>query len=445
MDQVARAVLILELTDSAVMLSLVVAARMVPLLIFGLLAGAVADRYDRRRILMLTQSVSFSTHLLLAVLLVGGWISAWHVFATALIAGTAMSFNQPVRQSLIPASVPREDLMNAVALNSMSVSFMRIGGGALAGVLLIFLSTGGVYFVNAGIYVFVIGTTMLMRFPAAGGANRPKVGILADLREGFAYVAANRTLALVIGMALILFIFGFPYQQVFVPLLATETLDLGRSGVGYLAGAIGVGAVVGSFLVMARSQISRPLFQMTLNLFVFGGILIAISIQDSLVVTAVLLGVSGALVTSYMALANGVLLSQSDPQMLGRVMSLMSLDRGLIPLGAILAGVLVSGIGIQPGLFTMGAVMVTLSGGVLLLFGRQISQLGEMEPRSVEERAETPSAEDMPAKDMSAGKAYADSTNGATVANGGGSADGAPGAAETRAVETSRRARISPP
>ena len=173
---------------------------------------------------------------------------------------------------------------------------------------------------------------------------------------------------------------------------------------GYLAGAIGVGAVVGSFLVMARSQISRPLFQMTLNLFVFGGILIAISIQDSLVVTAVLLGVSGALVTSYMALANGVLLSQSDPQMLGRVMSLMSLDRGLIPLGAILAGVLVSGIGIQPGLFTMGAVMVTLSGGVLLLFGRQISQLGEMEPRSVEERAETPSAEDMPAKDMSAGK-----------------------------------------
>lgn len=430
MDQVARAVLILELTDSAVMLSLVVAARMVPLLLFGLLAGAMADRYDRRRILMLTQSVSFSTHLLLAVLLVGGWISAWHVFATALIAGTAMSFNQPVRQSLIPASVPREDLMNAVALNSMSVSFMRIGGGSLAGVLLIFLSTGGVYFVNAGIYVFVIGTTMLMRFPAAGVENRPKMGILADLREGFTYVAANRTLALVIGMALILFIFGFPYQQVFVPLLATETLDLGSSGVGYLAGAIGVGAVVGSFVVMARSQISRPLFQMTLNLLVFGGILIAISMQDSLVIIAVLLGVSGALVTSYMALANGVLLSQSDPQMLGRVMSLMSLDRGLIPLGAILAGVLVSGIGIQPGLFTMGAVVVTLSGGVFLLFGRQIAQLGALQPRSVEERAETSSTEDMFAKAASAEPADA------ALANSGGGADGAPGAAPPRAVET---------
>ena len=394
MDQVARAVLILELTDSAVMLSLVVAARMVPLLFFGLLAGAVADRYDRRRILMLTQAVSFSTHLLLAVLLVAGWVAAWHVFATALVAGTAMAFNQPVRQSLIPASVPREDLLNAVALNSMSVSFMRIGGGALAGVLLIFLSTGGVYFVNAGIYVFVIGTTMLMRFPTAEGASRPKVGIVADLREGFAYVAANRMLALVIGMALILFIFGFPYQQVFVPLLATETLDLGKSGVGYLAGAIGAGAVVGSIVVATWSRVARPVLQMTLNLLVFGGILIAISLQNSPAVTAVLLAVSGALVTSYMALANGVLLSQTDPTMHGRVMSLMSLDRGLIPLGAILAGVLVSSIGIQPGLFTMGAVVMALSGGVLLLYGRRIALMGRPDAVTVAERAEaSPAAE----------------------------------------------------
>ncbi|MCS7294808.1 MAG: MFS transporter, partial [Dehalococcoidia bacterium] len=115
MDQVARAVLILDLTGSAMMLSLVIATRLAPILLFGLIAGAVADRANRQRVLMSSQLVTFASHLFLGLMVTSGLIQVWMVFLTAFVSGTAMAFNQPVRQSLIPMTVPREDLLNAVA------------------------------------------------------------------------------------------------------------------------------------------------------------------------------------------------------------------------------------------------------------------------------------------------------------------------------------------
>ncbi len=386
MDQVARAVLILELTDSALMLSLVVAVRLLPILLFGLIAGAVADRSDRKQVLMTTQFVTFGTHLFLGVAVAAGFIETWQVFVTAFVAGTAMAFNQPVRQSIIPMTVPREDLLNAVALNSTALSFMRIGGGSIAGLLLIPFDVGGVYLVTAGIYVLVILTTWAMRIPGEVTV-RKETGIFEDLQEGFGYVAANPTLLWVTGLALILFVFGFPYQQVFVPLLAKETLDLGDSGVGFLAGATGVGAFVGSLVVATKSS-ARPGLQLIINMLVFGGALVAVSLQETVIGTAVLLALAGSMTVTYMAFTNGILLEQSTPEMHGRVMSLLSLDRGLIPLGSILAGVLVAGIGIRPGLFVLGAAILVLSTLALLVAGRRLASIS----RGPAQRAELSAA-----------------------------------------------------
>lgn len=376
MDQVARAVLILALTDSAMMLSLVIATRLLPILLFGLIAGAVADRGDRRRILMTTQAVTFSTHLFLGLMVTFDLIETWHVFATALIAGTAMAFNQPVRQSLVPATVPREDLTNAVALNSLALSTMRIGGGSIAGALLLFMDVGGVYLFTASLYTFVIATTWAMRFPPAPERDRPRGSLLGDLGEGFAYVARNRELALVASLALVLFIFGFPYQQVFVPLLARDVLDMGDSGVGFLAGATGVGAVIGTLIVASRASPRRPGLQLLINLTVFGAALVAISLQATIVGTALLLALAGSMTVTYMAHTNTILLTSSDPEMHGRVMSLLSLDRGLIPLGAIFAGVLVSATGVRPALFVLGATVLGLSGLAFLVAGSRLSKIG---------------------------------------------------------------------
>ncbi len=375
MDQVARAVLILNLTDdNPVMLSLVIATRLAPILVFGLLAGAIADRYDKKKILLSTQWVSTGCHAFIGIMCVTGLVDVWHVFLTAAVAGTAMAFNQPVRQSLIPMTVPKEDLLNAVALNSTALSFMRIGGGSLAGVLLIPFSVGTVYLLTAAIYVLVTITTAMMRFE--GGAARKKKsegGIFGDLKEGFVYVRGNPTLLMVTGLALVLFIFGFPYQQVFVPLLAKDTLDMGESGVGFLAGATGVGAFAGSLFVAWKSGIKRPGLQLMINMLIFGGALVAVSLQQTILGTAVLLAVAGSMTVTYMAFTNGILLEYSKPEMHGRVMSLLSLDRGLIPIGAIIGGTLASTIGIRPGLFTLGATIVVLSAILLAIAGRKLA------------------------------------------------------------------------
>lgn len=381
MDQVARAVLILELTGSALMLSLVIATRLVPILLFGLVAGAIADRSDKKRILMSTQYVTLGTHAFLGIAITFGFVEIWHVFGTAFVAGTAMAFNQPVRQSLIPMLVPRADLMNAIALNSTALSFMRIGGGSIAGLLLIPFDVGGVYVITAVMYCFVVLTTALMQIPKAA-PRLTQTGIFEDLQAGFTYVTGQPTLLLVTALALILFVFGFPYQQVFVPLLATETLGLGDSGVGFLAGATGVGAFAGSLFVASRT-FARPGLQLVINMLIFGGALVGVSVQGAIlgdgtaavIGTAVLLAVAGSMTVTYMAFTNGILLEHSDPEMHGRVMSLLSLDRGLIPLGAILGGLLASGIGVRPGMFVLGAVVLVLSAFALLVAGKQLAQI----------------------------------------------------------------------
>lgn len=378
MDTVTRAVLILSLTDDdPLMLSAVIATRLAPILVFGLLAGAMADRYDKKKILLSTQWVSTGSHLFIGIMCVTGLVEVWHVFLTAGVAGTAMAFNQPVRQSLIPMTVPKEDLFNAVALNSTALSFMRIGGGSLAGVLLIWFSIGSVYLLTAGIYVLVTLTTVLMRFNEAGMRRRKKseLSIFGDLKEGFTYIRGNQTLLTVTGLALILFLFGFPYQQVFVPLLAKETLDLGDSGVGFLAGVTGVGAFAGSLFVAWRSAIKRPGLQLVINMLIFGGALVLCSLQQTLIGTCVLLALAGSMTVTYMAFTNGILLEHSDPEMHGRVMSLLSLDRGLIPLGAILGGTLASSIGIRPGLFTLGSIILVLSALVLVFGGKRLAAI----------------------------------------------------------------------
>ena len=377
MDQVARAVLILDLTDnSPTMLSLVIATRLAPILVFGLLAGAIADRYDKKKLLLTTQWVSTLCHVFIGTMCLTGLVEVWHVFLTAGVAGTAMAFNQPVRQSLIPMTVPKEVLLNAVALNSTALSFMRIGGTSLAGVLLIWFNIGSIYIITASVYVLVTITTMLMRFE--GGATRRKTsegGIFGDLKEGFTYIASNRTLGVVTALALIIFVFGMPYQQVFVPLLAKETLDLGNSGVGFLQGATGVGAFGGSLFVAWKSGIAKPGLQLVFNLLVFGTALVLISLQSTLIGTCLLLAVAGSMTVTYMAFTNGILLEYSTPEMHGRVMSLLSLDRGLIPVGAILAGTLASTIGVRPGLFTLGSTILVLSTLVLVFAGKRLSAI----------------------------------------------------------------------
>lgn len=361
MEQVVRPLLMLHLTGSALQVGLVVAIRMVPLLALGLLAGVVADRYDKRRVLMYSQAVTLLAHLVLGLLLISDLIRPWHVFFTAFISGGAMAFNQPARQSILPRLVPREDLLNAVALNNAAMNIMRVGGAGLAGLLLVLFDFGQVYLLNALIYVGVIWTTLRMVIPEDGAGGRPGMSFFGDLLEGFRYLGTNRQIIYLVAMAFILFIFGQPYQQVFVPLLATQVLGIDRAGVGGMLAITGLGALLGSLTVASQTRVPRRGVVMMGALAVFSLALILLAESPWLLVSLLALLVAGSMTVTYMALNNSLLLEQTPLAFHGRVMSLMSLDRGVIPIGAILAGVLAQSMGPQLGLTIMALLCLSLT------------------------------------------------------------------------------------
>ena len=367
MEQVVRPLLILELTGSALQVGLVVATRMVPVLLFGLLAGVVADRYDKRRILLYCQGLTMLTHLALGVVILAGLVEVWHVFATAFIAGSAIAFNQPVRQSMVPRLVPRGDLLNALALNNAAMNITRVGGAGLAGLLLIPFDYGEVYVLNFLVYIGVMWTTLRLRIPSDGPTKKDRGSWVGDLMEGFRYVGGHRMQLYLVGMALILFILGMPYQQVFVPLLVVDVLDLGRSSVGWLLAVTGIGALTGSLLVASKGHIPRRGLVMFGTLAVFSLALILLAQSRWLLLYIPALLIAGSMQVTYMALNSSLLLEQTPPEFHGRVMSLMSLDRGLVPLGAIIAGVLAEALGPQMGLTIMAVVCFVLT-AVTFLF-----------------------------------------------------------------------------
>ena len=360
MEQIARPVLILQLTDSALQVGLVVAVRMAPQLIFGLPAGVIADQFDRKRIMLAAQLVTTSTHFVLAALVLTDVVEPWHVFALASVTGTSLVFNQTSRQALIPQIVPSEHVLNAVALNMMALNLMRIAGPAVAGLLLL-SGIGPVYLLSGLLGLGAIAFVAIIDLPPRPRSIEEQPSWSEDLREGLRFAVHNSAVLAVLGPPLILFVFGIPYLNVFVPLFAKEVLDLGDSGVGALFAAAGGGALIGSLLMASQARLQRRGLLLLAFIALFSVALLLFSRSTFLPLSVVALMAAASMSTSFMALTNSLLLELSPPNMHGRVMSLMSLDRGLIPVGAIVAGALAASIGPQDGLLVMASVCLGLT------------------------------------------------------------------------------------
>ena len=361
MEQVARPWLMLELTGSAVALGLVSAARMVPMLIFGLLAGVVADRFDRLRILFLCQIASTAVHVATAVLILSHLIQPWHVYVLAFAMGTSMAFNQPARQALIPSLVDREHLTNAVALNTVAMNMMRIAGTSVGGILIATLGLGNVYLLNAALYVWVIVVTLKIRVPSDRQPTHLQESMWASYTQGLRYAWHNRIALGSISLAVALFLFGLPYASVFIPLFARDVLKTGSFGMGSLMATTGAGALLGALAVATLGSLRRRGRILIAGVVLFGASLIAFSTVSWLHVlplSYLTIAVVGLVQTSYMSINNTVLLESAPPGMHGRVMSLMSLDRGLVPLGAMFAGFLAASVGPQAGLIIFGSLCI---------------------------------------------------------------------------------------
>lgn len=370
MEAVARPWLILQLTGSAVALGLVSASRMIPMLVFGLLAGVIADRFDRRRILLVCQTATTSIHLTTAVLIFTGLIQPWHVYVLSFSMGTSMAFNAPARQAMIPSLVEKGDLMNAIALNTVAMNIMRIVGTALAGVLIFTVDLGNVYLINGILYAWVILMTFMIRVPSNRPPERVRESMWGSLTEGLRYARDNRVALGAISLAVALFLFGLPYASIFIPLFALEVYDIGSWGMGSLMAATGAGALMGALAVATVGHFRHRGRLMIMGVILFGVSLIAfasVSYLHFLPLAYVIIAFIGLMQTSYMAINSTVLLESAPPGMHGRMMSLMSLDRGLIPLGAMIAAFLAASVGPQTGLMIFGGLCILTASAIAIL------------------------------------------------------------------------------
>jgi MFS family permease len=354
MQQVAQSWLIYRLTHSALLLGGIGFAGQIPVFILGSIGGHVADRFDRRRVLLITQSASMFLASVLAALTLSGRVREWHLFVLAALLGIVNAFDIPARQAFLVQLVEREDLINAIALNSSMFNGARIVGPAVAGLLVAAIGEGWCFFANAISYIAVIIGLMMIstpRFVAQAGRS-----VWANIAEGFRFVgktAPVRALLLLIGAVSFT---ALPYT-VLMPVFADKIFHSGARGLGILMGASGAGALLGSLLLATRSTVKGLGRWIAAACMIFGVALTAFALSRSFALSAALLVIAGGAMMVQMASSNTLIQSMVPDELRGRVMSVYTMMfMGMGPFGALLAGSIADRI---------GAPLTVAGGGVI--------------------------------------------------------------------------------
>ena len=365
MQTVAQAWLVLQLTDSPFKLGLISTLQFSPILMFSLVAGAVADRLPKRGLLVTTQTTLACQALLLGALVSTGRVQYGHVAVLGLVLGFANAVDQPARQSFVMDMVGKGDVANAVALNSAAFNAARIIGPAVAGVLIGRVGVGPVFFINSVGFVGVILT--LLRLEARGlPARERRATILEEIVEGLRYARRTPRLLLALGLVLSVSLFVFNFT-VYVPLLARTVLGLGAEGFGFLMASLGVGAVAGALTVGGFGSREPELGRMFLSAAVAFAALLGLGLSRHVWTTAPLLFVTGYFGIMLMATCNTSMQLRAPDALRGRVMSLYTwVTGGVFPIGAFLVGSISQAWGVSAAFLWNGTLgLVTLAGIML--------------------------------------------------------------------------------
>ena len=360
MQAVAESWLVYRLTGSALLLGVVGFANRIPVFVLATFGGAVADRYNRHRIVIATQVASMLLASLLAFLTLTHLVRVWHLMAIAALLGVVNAFDIPGRQAFVVELVAREDLQNAIALNSSMFNGARIVGPAVAGVLVAAVGEGWCFFANAVSYLAVLAGLLLMRVPPSAAAPRP-ASMWAHVSEGFRFVLRSKPiLALLILLGLVS-LMGTPYA-VLMPIIADQTFHSGSRGLGVLMGATGVGAFLGAISLARRVGLQGYGRTIGLSAIGFGVSIIAFSSVRYFWLGVGLLLPAGFAMMTQMAASNTLIQSMIPNSLRGRVMAVYSMMfMGMAPIGALLAGALAGWIG--------ATTTVAIGGGFCLLAG----------------------------------------------------------------------------
>ena len=356
MQQITRGWLILRLTDdSPFALSLVMMSFALPLTFASLLGGVLADRVSRKQMILLSQSGNTVMTFILAALDITGLIRFWHLIVIGFLNGTLAAFNMPSRQSITSDIVPPEKLMNAISLNSAGMNASRIIGPALAGVLIIYLDTAGVFFLIAGIHCASVLCTAMMH-PGRSTTGKKRKGMAADIVEGFRYAKTDPALLGLIIMCLVPALFGFPYVAL-LPAWAREALNAQSDGLGWLMMAMGLGSLVGALILASLRQIKKRGLFLTGNGFAWGLALIVFSQCLTYNTALPALFIIGFMSAVFMSLNMTLIQSYATAEMRGRIVSMSMMSFGMMPLSAVPFGAVAEGIGTAPSLLMAGLIL----------------------------------------------------------------------------------------
>jgi MFS family permease len=359
-QQVTLGWLLYDLTGNSVLLGALNGLRALPFLVTGPMAGVAADRMDRRSLLIRTQWVLIITAILMGALVASPFLHVWHIFLFTLITGIAWTITEPVRMSMIPNVVPKEDLANAIALNSGGFNLMKVIGPALGGALIAWFGAAENFFVQAIAYSGVLAMIYLMYIPSHR-TEATRATALANLKEGFAYVWSTPAVLALMTLAYVPRVFAVPYQTL-MPVFQKDVLKIGPEGLGLLMAAPGVGAVI-AVLTLASfgHRIERQGLLLVASIVVLGAFLMFFSQITWLPLALVTLVIIGAFQMFFLASTATILQLIVPDELRGRVLSLYMLDRGFMPLGALFAGTTAHFIGAPLTVLTMGAIVVGLT------------------------------------------------------------------------------------
>jgi MFS family permease len=320
MQNIALYWLILSLTSSPLAVGMLSLARFGPTTLFGLFAGVVADRFDNRKTVIVTQSVQLFFSALLAAITLLGTVEVWEVFAIAALSGTAVAVDLPARQNLTVQMVGRDELPNAVALNSSLFNIARIVGPALAGVVIASVGSGWCFAINSASFLAVLASLVAMRASELFELRaRTRPSLLRGTKEGLDYVWHSRPLLVLTAMGALVMSLSLNFN-VLLPVLAKQTLASGPGTFGVVMACFGAGALVGALI--AAGQSSSRWRSMLGSIVVFGVAELAIAPLHDLVADSILLAVCGIAYTTYTAASNSSVQLSTPDHLRGRVLGI---------------------------------------------------------------------------------------------------------------------------
>jgi len=366
MQNVAQAWLIYRMTGSSVLLGAIGFASQIPSFIFSPVAGIVADRYSRHRVVIATQTASMLLALALALLVLGHRVKIEHIFVLAILLGVVNAFDIPARQAFMVEMVGRGDLMNAIALNSSMFNASRVVGPAIAGILVASIGEGWCFFANAVSYIAVLAGLFLMKLPPHT-RETPEGSPIGHIVEGFRFVLGNTPVHAILALLGVVSLTAMPYT-VLMPIFADRILHGGAKALGTLMGATGVGALAGALVMASRQHLKGLGVWVAISATAFGASLIAFSFSHVYWLSVLLLVPVGFFMMIEMGSTNTLIQSMVPDRLRGRVMSVYSMMfMGMGPIGSLMAGGAADRIG-APWAVATGGIFCMAAAGVYSIF-----------------------------------------------------------------------------